>query len=40
MSLNNILEVEIFDLCGIEFMGSFPPSNGNLYILMKVDYVS
>ena len=25
---------------GIDFMGSFPPSNGNHYILVVVDYMS
>ena len=40
MPLNNILEVEIFDLWGIDFMGSFPHSFGNLYILLTMDYVS
>ena len=40
MPLNNILEVEIFDVWGIDFMGPFPQSNGNLYILVAVDYVS
>ena len=38
--LNNIMEVEIFDVWGINFMGSFPPSFGQLYILLAVDYVS
>ncbi|XP_021719923.1 uncharacterized protein LOC110687584 [Chenopodium quinoa] len=40
MPLNNILEVELFDLWGIDFMGPFPSSNGNRYILLAVDYVS
>ena len=40
MPLNNILEVELFDVWGIDFMGPFPPSFGNLYILVAVDYVS
>ncbi|XP_061351939.1 uncharacterized protein LOC133296908 [Gastrolobium bilobum] len=40
MPLNNILEVEIFDVWGIDFMGPFPPSYGNKYILVAVDYVS
>lgn len=40
MPLNNILEVEIFDVWGMDFMGPFPPSNGNSYILVAVDYVS
>ena len=37
---HGILEVEIFDVLGINFMGPFPPSNGNKYILVAVDYVS
>ena len=40
MPLNNIQEVEIFDVWGIDFMGPFPSSGGNLYILLAVDYVS
>lgn len=40
MPLNNILEVEIFDVWGIDFMGPFPSSFGNQYILVAVDYVS
>ncbi|CAN6549775.1 unnamed protein product [Malus baccata var. baccata] len=35
-----ILVVEIFDVWGIDFMGLFPYSNGFLYILLAVDYVS
>ncbi|GJT45008.1 reverse transcriptase domain-containing protein [Tanacetum coccineum] len=31
---------EIFDVWGIDFMGPFPSSNGNKYILVAVDYVS
>ncbi|PWA99517.1 hypothetical protein CTI12_AA005950 [Artemisia annua] len=31
---------EIFDVWGIDFMGPFPPSKGNKYILVAVDYVS
>ena len=31
--------VEILDVWGIDFMGPFPPSNGNSYILVVVDYV-
>ena len=34
------LEVELFDVWGLDFMGPFPPSHGNLYILVAVDYVS
>ncbi|XP_075099435.1 uncharacterized protein LOC107807863 [Nicotiana tabacum] len=40
MPLNNILEVELFGVWGIDFMGPFPPSIGNKYILLAVDYVS
>lgn len=40
MPLNNNLVVEIFDVWGIDFMGPFPPSFGNSYILVAVDYVS
>ncbi|KAL2466835.1 reverse transcriptase [Abeliophyllum distichum] len=39
MPLNNILEVEIFDVWGIDFMGPFPQSFSNQYILVAVDYV-
>jgi hypothetical protein len=40
MPLNPILIVEIFDVWGIDFMGSFSPSFGFEYILVAVDYVS
>ena len=40
MPLQNIQEVELFDVWGIDFMGPFPSSCGNLYILLVVDYVS
>ncbi|XP_050919166.1 uncharacterized protein LOC127136676 [Lathyrus oleraceus] len=40
MPLRNIQEVEIFDVWGIDFMGPFPSSMGNKYILVVVDYVS
>ncbi|KAK9034964.1 hypothetical protein V6N11_077015 [Hibiscus sabdariffa] len=40
MPLRNILEVELFDVWGIDFMGPFPSSHGDLYILLAVDYVS
>ena len=39
-SVNTILEVELFDLWGMDFMSPFPPSFNNLYILLVVDYVS
>ena len=40
MPLNGILEVELFDVWGIDFMGPFPSSCNNKYILVVVDYVS
>ena len=40
MPQNFILECEIFDVWGIDFMGPFPNSFGNKYILVAVDYVS
>ena len=40
MPIQGILVVQIFDVWGIGFMGPFPPSYGNLYILLVVDYVS
>ena len=33
-------EVELFDIWGMDFMGLFPSSFSNLYILLVVDYVS
>ncbi|GJU26139.1 reverse transcriptase domain-containing protein [Tanacetum coccineum] len=35
---NNVCEV--FDVWGLDFMGPFPQSRGNKYILVAVDYVS
>ena len=40
MPLKGIMVIQIFDVWGIDFMGPFPPSFGNLYILLAVDYVS
>ena len=40
MPLNPILEIEIFDCWGIDFMGPFPSSFGFVYILVAIDYVS
>ena len=34
------MEVEVFDCWGIDFVGPFPLSFGNEYILVVVDYVS
>ena len=38
--MKNILDVELFDVWGIDFMGPFPPSSGFVYILLAVDYMS
>ena len=38
--LNLILEVEIFEVWGIDLMGPFPNSFGNQFILVVVDHVS
>ena len=38
--MHTILEVELFDLWGMDFMGPFPLSFNNQYILLGVDYVS
>nr|GEW69407.1 hypothetical protein [Tanacetum cinerariifolium] len=40
MPQNSIQVCEIFDIWGIDFMGSFPSSRGNKYILVAVDYLS
>ena len=40
MPLKPILEVEIFDLWGIDFMGPFSMSYDNQFILVAVDYIS
>ena len=40
MPFNPILEIELFDVWGINFMGSFPNSFGNQYILVAMDYMS
>ncbi|GJY91558.1 reverse transcriptase domain-containing protein [Tanacetum coccineum] len=37
---NSIQVCEIFDMWGIDFMGPFPSSRGNKYILVAVDYLS
>ncbi|GJU96809.1 reverse transcriptase domain-containing protein [Tanacetum coccineum] len=37
---NAIQVCEIFDIWGIDFMGPFPSSRGNKYILIAVDYLS
>ena len=40
MPLHGVLVVELFDVWGIDFMGLFLFSFGNLYILLAVNYVS
>ncbi|CAL8167574.1 unnamed protein product [Prunus armeniaca] len=40
MPQQSILVVELFDVWGIDFMGPFPMSHGNQYILVAVEYVS
>ncbi|GKB16421.1 reverse transcriptase domain-containing protein [Tanacetum coccineum] len=40
MPQNAIQVCEIFDVWGIDFMGPFPSSRGNKYILIAVDYLS
>ena len=40
MPLKGILVAHIFFVWGIDFMGPFPSSFGNLYIFLVVDYVS
>nr|GFA72893.1 reverse transcriptase domain-containing protein [Tanacetum cinerariifolium] len=37
---NSIQVCKIFDIWGIDFMGPFPSSKGNKYILVAVDYLS
>ncbi|GJY09899.1 reverse transcriptase domain-containing protein, partial [Tanacetum coccineum] len=39
MPQNNIQVCEVFDIWGLDFMGPFPDSRGNKYILVVVDYV-
>nr|GEY56204.1 reverse transcriptase domain-containing protein [Tanacetum cinerariifolium] len=40
MPQNAIQVCEIFDVWGVDFMRPFPPSKGNKYILVAVDYFS
>ncbi|GJY63486.1 reverse transcriptase domain-containing protein [Tanacetum coccineum] len=40
MSQNAIQVCKIFDVWGIDFMGPFPSSRGNKYILVAIDYLS
>jgi len=40
MSLNPIIIVEVFHVCSINFLGPFPSSYRNEYILLAMDCVS
>ena len=40
MTQKGIQICEVFDVWGIDFMGPFPNSFGNKYILVAVDYVA
>ena len=40
MSLQNNLQVELFDVWGIDYMGPFQRSGDAEFILVAVDYVS
>jgi hypothetical protein len=40
MPLHDNLQVELFDVWAIDFMGPFPKSGDCEYILVAVDYVS
>jgi hypothetical protein len=40
MSLTTNLELELFDVWGIDYMGPFPKSRQCEYILVAIDYVS
>ena len=39
MPLMNNLQVELFDVWGIDFMGPFPKSKNYEYILVAMDYL-
>jgi hypothetical protein len=40
MPLTSNLQIDIFDVWGIDFRGPFPNSEGCEYILVAIDYVS
>jgi hypothetical protein len=40
MPLTYNLQIDMFDVCGMDFMGPFENSHGYEYILVAVDYVS
>ncbi|GJT47033.1 reverse transcriptase domain-containing protein [Tanacetum coccineum] len=39
MPLTNVLVSEVFDIWGIDFIGPFPSSQNNKYILVTIDYI-
>jgi hypothetical protein len=40
MPLTSNLQIDIFDVWGIDFMGPFPNLEGYEYMLVAIDYVS
>jgi hypothetical protein len=40
MPVTNNLQIELFDVQGIDYMGQFPKSKNYEYILVAVDYIS
>lgn len=40
MTMTTMLEVELFDLWGIDFMSPFMSSYGHKYILISMEYMS
>jgi hypothetical protein len=40
LSLSNILEIELFDVWGVDFMRLFSSFYNKIYILVAVNYVS
>jgi len=40
MPLHYNLQIEIFDIWGIDFMGPFPKSHDSEYIMIAINYVS
>jgi hypothetical protein len=40
MPIKFSLVIELFVVWGMDFLGPFPPSNGNTHILVAVDYVT
>ena len=40
MPQSGTLEIELFDIWGIDLMGPFPPSHNNFYVLVAIEYAS